>query len=358
MKVCVIVPVKDEAETILKTLDSLRIQKHRNGTFVSFQNYEVLILANNCQDQTYAIIKEYQSHYPKFPLQVEEILFSEQRAHIGTARRFLMDMAYNRFDFLDKPNGIIASTDGDTRVDTYWISEIIREMEKGCDVVGGEIITDIEIGFSDYHLQDIYYRNLIARLEFIIDPQIHNPWPSHFQCFGASFAINCQMYKKAGRLPPIPYLEDVAFNKALELKDAKIRKSPTVKVYTSSRTSGRVEKGLSQQLAWFESLKNANMELKVESAESIISKLKFRRLFRDLWIGLQGWECKYPFEESQVRQWLSESNYFGELWEKGEEFLERENWYVQWKFEDIDKVIENLLNYEKTILQPENFKFL
>jgi len=356
LKICVVLPVKDEGETILHCLDALRVQKHSDGTPFKTSQYEVLVLANNCRDNTYSIIKQYQNDYPDFSLQVEKIMFSQVRANIGTARRLLMDIAYNRFATLGRFKGIIASTDGDTQVDTFWLREIIKEIESGCDVVGGEIITELTSCYSrNYHLLDIRYHNFIARLEHLIDPLPYNPWPSHFQCFGASLAITCEAYEKAGRLPRIPFLEDVAFCKALELKDARIRRSPYVKVYTSSRTTGRVEKGLSQQLAWFETLSNEQKELNVECASSVISRIKMKKYLRTCWEGHAINSFQYPFNKGDVQKWISGANYFGEVWAQAEAFLQKEQWFNQWEDEYIEKVIQDLNNYEFEIEQYQDF---
>jgi len=353
LKLCVIIPVKDEEETIIQSLEALRAQKDSSGFPIKQDLYEVLILANNCQDNTYELIKNYQSLYPEFPLLVEEIIFTKGRANIGTARRFLMDMAYDRFVFLNKADGIIASTDGDTQVDRNWISEIEKEMEKGCDVVGGEIITELEDCFAkQYHLRDIKYQNLIARLESLIDPQSWNPWPSHFQCFGASFAIKCHMYKKAGRLPQIPCLEDVAFLQKLELKDAKIRRSPHLKVFTSARKVGRVDKGLSQQLAWFESLGSKHQEQVVECAESVISRIRIRKSLFNFWKGQKLDWLKNQFEIAALQKWLDESQYFGEFWMKAHEDLKKRNWFEQWEPVNIEKALEDMEFYISEIERP------
>ena len=356
LKICVIIPVKDEAENIYPCLDALRTQINEYETAICTDYYEILVLTNNCKDHSYSLIKEYLNSYPTKPLQVENIVFPIENAHIGTARRFLMDVAYNRFSFLKKLRGIIASTDGDTIVDTKWLNEIVKEIENGCDVVGGEIITEnANIHLQQYHLQDIRYHNLIARLEDLIDPQPYNPWPSHFQCFGASLAVACDLYQKAGRMPLTPFLEDVAFYKALELKDAKIRKSPKVKVYTSSRTLGRVEKGLSQQLAWFELLSNEHQAIKVESSASVLSRLTLKKYLRDCWTDNQIHTIPKPFVEQDLKQWLIEAEYFGELWSIAEEYLRSKQWFNQWSEEPIEKVNFDLEKYTPEIKGLVNF---
>jgi len=362
LEICVIMPVKDEEETIIQSLEALRFQKDGNDAPLSSDLYEVLVLANNCRDHTYVCIKEYQRNYPQFPLLVEEITFTEEEANVGTARRFLMDAACARFASIHK-NGIIASTDGDTQVDEHWVRETLREMKKGCDVVGGEIITHMEESATrQYHLHDIKYQNLIARLESLIDPKTWNPWPSHFQCFGASFAITCRMYEKAGRLPQVSCLEDVAFLKALELKDAKIRRSPDVRVTTSARKIGRVEKGLSQQLAWFESLGNNQEKQWVECADSIISRLKIRKSLFDLWEGrklnyLQNLnDLQHHFKGAMLKEWLDESGYFGELWDKAQLELERKHWFQQWESVEIEKALEDMEFYIAKTERSVRFK--
>lgn len=343
LKVCVIIPVKDEAESIIPCLEALRLQEYADGKAFSSDSYEVLVLTNNCEDNSLDRVREYQCRYPSFPLYVEDIVFPEEEANIGNARCFLMDIALSRFSFIMNEKGIIASTDGDTKVDRLWLSKIVEEIDGGCDVVGGRIITDnVEASFEQYHLQDLRYNNLIACLESVIDPRFYNPWPSHFQCFGASLAVTCEMYRKVGGLPRIPFLEDVAFCRALELKDAKIRKSPQVIVYTSSRTSGRVERGLSQQLAWFKSLNEEKHELEVECAASIVSRLQIKRSLRDVWDRGDAFLLNFIIAEEEVREWLLECNYFGELWVKAEEFLEQKQWFQQWRKESISKVIDDL----------------
>ena len=362
LNICVIIPVKDEEDTIIQCLEALRLQKNRDNSPLNLNLFEVLILANNCLDHTYSHIKEYQSTYPEFHLLVEEVTFPKEDANIGTARRFLMDIAYSRFALLNR-NGIIASTDGDTQVDEHWINEIEIEMKKGCDVVGGEIITNLEDSITrQYHLNDIKYQNLIVRLESLIDPKPWNPWPSHFQCFGANFAIKCHMYEKAGRLPRVSCLEDVAFLKSLELKDAKIRRSPNVKVITSARKIGRVEKGLSQQLAWFEYLGSMQLIQSVECAESIISRIEIKKLLFNYWKGQKSNylhtlnALRYHFEEEILKKWMDDSEYFGELWDKAEEELERKKWFQQWEPVDIEKALKDLTSYVANIEMPIHSK--
>ena len=130
-----------------------------------------MLLANNCTDDSYRIVKNYQLSHPGFALHIAEICLPAEKAHIGTARRLLMDEAYHRFMLLGRNKGIIASTDGDTEVDSRWVYHITDEIQKGNDAVGGRIV----VGYHNsqpgkYHVQDEIYRNLVVKAESIIDP--------------------------------------------------------------------------------------------------------------------------------------------------------------------------------------------
>jgi hypothetical protein len=216
LAVCVIVPARNEAKHITKTLDALRQQTCSNGLPMPFSEYEVLLLANNCTDKTFHLAKKYQERYPSFRLQVDEVELPAKLANIGTVRRVLMDAAYARLCTNGRSDGIIASTDGDSEVDTHWVHFIKEEIAKGNDAVGGRILPHkVNCNARLYHLRDVTYRLLLAKVESIIDPAANDPWPRHFQYFGASLAVTCDMYHKCGRLPEVPYLEDGAFHRSL-----------------------------------------------------------------------------------------------------------------------------------------------
>ena len=127
LRVCVILPVRNEALHIEATLEALRNELDLAGSPLDPSSYEVLLLANNCSDNTHNISVQYQKQYPDFLLRTAAVDLPVADANIGTVRRMLMDEACHRFDIIDNKSGIIASTDGDTTVDAQWISFIIKE---------------------------------------------------------------------------------------------------------------------------------------------------------------------------------------------------------------------------------------
>ena len=326
-RVCVIVPVRNEAECLWETLDALRLQVDNTGKELSADVYEVLVLVNNSTDNSFEIAEKYAALYPSFRMAAEEIWLEGERANIGTVRRMLMDEAYRRLMLTGNSNGIIASTDGDTLVDSRWICNIIAEIEKGNDAVGGRILTEREAGTSRlYHLRDVTYRCLLAQAESLIDPLQHDPFPCHFQYFGANMAVTCSMYEQAGRLPQVPFLEDMAFHKALMLRDARIRRSFEVKVYTSSRVEGRVSIGFSEQLRRWMNEDQAHIPQMVEAVTPVLFMFETRNRLRKCWDAyvekrmVQREELNAIAARLNIRvEWLHSqlitSTYFGGLWD-------------------------------------------
>lgn len=330
LSVAVIVPVKNEAVHLSQILDALRLQEDDRGNRLHSGFYEVLVLVNNSTDHSFKIARNYQATHPDFKLLVAEMIFPEKDAHIGTVRRKLMDEAHDRLMSVGDGSGIIASTDGDTIVDSQWVFQIMSEIGRGTDAVGGRIIAikpeTISKRFFELNEE---YRTLVARVESLIDPVHHDPWPGHFQYYGASLAVTCSMYEKAGRLPSIPFLEDEALHQALLAKDARIRKSTAVKVFTSSRLEGRVKVGFSEQLGVWNNMAEQNLEQYEVSAEDVIARFKQRKMLRTY---REKKDMKEPvnaltlFNIAHTLQvaptWLQEqlsfSHYFGQLWQSVE----------------------------------------
>lgn len=324
-RVSVVVPVRNEADGITLTLDALRNQLTLSGQRLNADLYEVLVLTNNCIDDSYEQVRRYQQQHPSFALGVANITLPSESAHIGTVRRLLMDEACRRLQEVGHPQGIIASTDGDTLVDPYWISHILREIDAGNDAVGGRILTHPEQSPARLpHLRDATYRHLLTQAESTIDPCPHDPWPRHFQHFGASLAVTCQAYVRAGRLPIVRYLEDDALVKALQRIDARVRKSPAVRVYTSARLQGRVEVGLSWQLQQWAKQHKAGCCQQVEDPQVSLARFRLRRDLRVAWAHrhqpdnltrLAPLARQVGLSTGWLMSQLAICSYFGQCWE-------------------------------------------
>jgi len=357
LSVSVVVPVRNEAHHLAQTLDALRNQFHMDGQPVNPATYEVLVLTNNCTDQSYTVALQYQQRYPAFSLHVAQIQLPPRKANIGTVRRLLMDEAYRRLTSVNPDGGIIASTDGDTIVDRCWLHYIKLEIARGNDAVGGRILTQPDGSqVRLYHLRDVLYRTLIARAEAVLDPTPHDPWPRHFQHFGASIAVTSQMYQQAGGLPQKPYLEDEAFYKALLRTDAKVRQSPHVKVMTSTRLEGRVAIGFSEQLRYWSAMVRLNKCQIAEPAEAVILRLRNRQRLRAYWSArsqlnhidaLRLIAVDLLLDPEWLYRMVQKSAFFGQLWEQVEKKMATGNWAKKYRPVPITTGIQELRAFLK-----------
>lgn len=350
--ISVIIPARNEADNLERSLDALRNQRQIDGTRLPDQQYEVLLLLNNCTDDSVHIAQAYQRRYPAFALRVAAIQLPPEKANVGTARRLLMDDACKRLRQVGRPQGIIASTDGDTRVDTDWLAQIQAEVDRGSDAVCGRILTQSdENPVRLNHLRNVTYRMLIARLEASLDPLPFDPWPRHFQHFGASLALTCAAYERVDGLPNVPYLEDEALYRVLVQTDSRVRQSPFVRVTTSTRMEGRVEVGFSEQLRYWEHLNRHHQCQLVEPAGAIIRRVQARHQLRLIWQNrtvnplsgdLSSIATDLMIEPNWLRCQLEQSCYFGQLWEHVEAQMAIGAWVSFWMPVPVTEAISQL----------------
>lgn len=287
-QICVIIPVKDEAQNIESTLLALTNQVNLKGKPLDKNLYEIIVLANNCSDNSAEIIRKFAKKQPQLVLHLVEMTIESDRAHIGWVRKLLMDEAYRRLKSLGKNRGTIASTDGDTRVASDWIAATLAEIHQGADAVGGRIITSsqerqlLDSVTRLYYLRRLRYGYLSSQLEACLDPDFTLPPQHHFH-YGASFALTTQMYGKVGGLPPLPSSEDVALYNALLRVDARFCHSQNVRVVTSARDLGRAKAGLADRLAELKIMGQKQQAILVESPTLLESRFRLRRHLRYFW---------------------------------------------------------------------------
>ncbi|SMB87499.1 glycosyl transferase family 2 [Hymenobacter roseosalivarius DSM 11622] len=285
--ISVIIPAKDEAENLPFALAALAAQTDLQGRPLSACSYEVIVLANNCHDQTAAVARAFARLHPQLILHVATVMLPPAEAHVGGARRLLMDEACQRLEAVGQPMGLIASTDADTQVGTTWLAAIMAEAAAGVEAVGGRILTTSSVSSGSpvrrYHLRDAAYQLLRAQLEDLLDPDAADPWPRHHQHFGASLALTARAYRRVGGLPAVSFLEDEALVRALRRHDISVRHSPQVRVLTSDRQQGRVAVGLSWQLRLWATMGEEQQEPLVESGPCLVALWQARQTLRTHW---------------------------------------------------------------------------
>jgi len=288
LQACVIIPAKDEAANLPATLAALAAQTTLSGQALPSGMIEVLVLANNCLDRTAATVRQAARRHPNLVLHVAEVQLPHPQAHVGRARRLLLDEAAQRLESTIGPTGVLLSTDADTLAASTWLAATLHEMELGAEAVGGRILTQTaatteRCPVRRTQLSDAAYRVLLRQLEDQLDPCAADRWPCHHQHYGASLALTVRAYRRVGGLPAVPFLEDEALWQLLVQQDLPVRHSPHVQVYTSARRCGRVEVGLSWQLREWEALSAQQREPHVPCPHELVRVWRARRRLRAWW---------------------------------------------------------------------------
>jgi hypothetical protein len=344
LQACVIIPAKDEAHHLPATLAALAAQTELDGSALPLGCLEIIVLANNCQDSTAAVVRQLSYCYPGLALHVAELVLPGELAHVGQARRLLMDAAAQRLELTAGPRGLILSTDADTLVAPDWLAACRDEVAAGAAAVGGRILTRAgdpepeEPTTVDPHsepfpidalavrrtqLRDATYHLLRNQLECLLDPCQHDPWPRHHQHFGASLALTVAAYRQVGGLPVVRYLEDEALWQALCRQDLPVRHSPRVRVSTSARQQGRVEIGLSWQLREWAAHAQEQREPEVECPRQLAALWQARRELRAYWqgrsqptpAGFREWALMLRVQAGAMHEKLHAAKSFGAFWE-------------------------------------------
>lgn len=287
--VSVVIPARDEADTIAGTIAALAEQIDLAGRPLPRAPYEIILLANNCRDDTASIARRLADTYGELVLHVVELELPADEAHVGSARRLGMDEACRRLFVTGRPRGLIATTDADTKVSPTWNAATVRETERGAEAVGGRILVEARerqaMGrqLRSRFLRNIGYHALADEIDAYIDPRPADPWPRHHQFSGASLAITAGAYRRVGGLPVLASDEDVALGRALRRSDIEIRHSPDVGVFTSSRLDGRAPAGMADQLAAWSALTGDDAGRPVPGAATVVARATTRRDLRDQW---------------------------------------------------------------------------
>lgn len=274
----IVIPAKNEARLIERALTAIDRQE-----MVVDGSFETIVFANDCTDDTAECARAFARDHPAARISVIEGRLPAREAHIGRARRTVMDAAAERFA-LRGVDGIIASTDADTVVDRRWVATTIRAM-RDVDAVAGRItlLPDDEAAMSialrsAYERDGEYYRT-VARLEATLDPLWWDPAPRHADHFGGSFAVRTTTYSRVGGVPVVACLEDVALYEALLRADARVRHAGEVRVQTSGRTNARVTGGYATHLADLETLRDWH----VPDPRKTIALVRARAELRRCW---------------------------------------------------------------------------
>lgn len=313
-KAVVAIPVKNEAERLPSCLQALAAQEG-----VDFDDVAVLLLLNNCTDATLDVVRDLAPTLP-FRLEVHSVELDAPRANAGWARRLAMDAAAR----IAAPDGVLLTTDADTRVHCDWVEANLREIARGMDAVAGYVMADpmelmelppsiLERGRLEWE-----YQQLVAELDARVDCEEHDPWPRHNQNCGASATVTLRAYRLIGGLPPRPVGEDRALFEMIRRIDGRIRHSLDVQVETSARTDGRACGGLADEIR-LRTDPDHPCDEALEVAVATLRRAQWRTELRQAWSGgridalAEIWSSKLKISPESFRK-AAHRRHFGAFW--------------------------------------------
>ena len=173
----VAIPAKNEEALLPRQIAALGRQTvldHLPGPL------EVIIVLNNTTDRSFIAAQAAAVLAPRLRLTIEDVSYTADRAHVGSARRLAMELAAEA-----APAGVILTTDADAVPANSWVEANLQAVAARADMVGGRIVGDpveeARLGSGFLHRARLHarYGELRDELAALIDPMDHDPWPRH-----------------------------------------------------------------------------------------------------------------------------------------------------------------------------------
>lgn len=240
------IPVRDEAERIGACLEALGAQAG-----IAPGSSAVVLLVNNSSDGTIEVVRELA---PRLAVPLRMVERNSPDANAGWARRGAMDAAADWLEEVGSTDGVILTTDADSRVPPNWIALNLAAIAAGADGVAGQIALDeadearLPASLRERGLLEETYERLLTELSARIDPERHDPWPTHWSQSGASLAVTLAAYRRVDGMPAIALGDDRAFVSRLKAADLIVRHTPEIVVATSGRLEGRAKGGVADTM--------------------------------------------------------------------------------------------------------------
>ncbi len=244
----------------------------------------VVLLLNNCTDRTAELIA---AAAPTLSCTLRVVVRDDPAASAGWARRLAMDTAA---DWLDEAgsDGVLLTTDADSRVPPDWVARNLAAISAGADAVAGRLALDpIDSALLPAALHargalEGEYELLLTEIAARLDPAPGNAWPTHWCRSGASLATRLSTYREIGGMPDIPCGEDRAFVEAVLAHDRVVRHDPDLVVVTSGRLLGRAKGGVADTIRLRCDAPDSFCDDRLERLERVVARALLRRRLRRL----------------------------------------------------------------------------
>jgi hypothetical protein len=281
--IVIALPVKNEARHIAACLLAL-------GEHQTIPASRIVLMLNDCTDGTSDIVRQL---VPSLTVPVDILLhaFPPGLGSAGYARHLAMEHAAHGMRNHGTENGVLLTTDADSRVPPEWIAANLYHIRAGADAVAGRAVIDpvdarlIPQRLHDDDALECVYSDLLDEIATLVDPTPWDPWPRHTEHSGASIAVTWDAYRRAGGMPMTPLGEDREFFRALDCIDAKVRHAPDVAVVVSGRTQGRAAGGMADTIRRRLERPDAFLDDRLEPPADVLRRAHLRRSLRMAWLG-------------------------------------------------------------------------
>ena len=278
---CVVaIPVRNEAERIAACLEALAAQRGIGASALG-----VVLFLNNCTDETAHVVA---GLLPSLRIPVRMIEREYAEANAGWARREAMEAAADWLDEGEPFDGLILTTDADSRVPTDWVARNLAAVAAGVDAVAGRIALDeadaarLPAALHARGRLEGGYETRLIEIEALIDPLPHDPWPRHWTTSGATLAVRLETYRQVWGMPPLAVGEDKAFVSSLLSSDARVRHDPDILVVTSGRLDGRAPGGAADTMKLRCEVPESPCDPRLEPLPRAVFRYAWRRRLRRL----------------------------------------------------------------------------
>ncbi len=245
----IVIPAFDEPD-LLRTLGSLlKCKPAKNHTeIITVINYpenvpeEIKSSGRFLYNQVLAFARENNSNFVSFlPVLLPDM--PVKHAGVGLARKTGMDLAVSRFEFFNKPEGIIVSFDADSECDENYLVAIEDHFNLNQASPGASIYYEHPVTGTDYP-REVYsfVEKYELHLRYYVQAQRYAGFPMAFHTVGSAFAVRAGAYCKQGGMNKRKAGEDFYFLEKI-FRMGNFTEINTTRIIPSPRPSSRVPFG-------------------------------------------------------------------------------------------------------------------
>ena len=219
----VVIPARDEARTIGRTVDSVRraLDNAAHRTLAT----TIVVVADRCSDNT--------ADCARSALEPDGVVIEASIGLVGSARAAGADVVATVCSG-DPARTWIANTDGDTVVGSSWIDRQLDWADRGVASVTGIVRIDTD----DDLLAGAFSRSYLASVTSDSHPHVH----------GANLGVRADVLQALGNWSSLATGEDHDLWHRLALDGQPTRHDPDLIVSTSGRLTGRAPRGFAADL--------------------------------------------------------------------------------------------------------------